>query len=52
MVELFKFLLADKAHVALITDSHDVLNILICHRVVKMISEDPLQVLRPDLKLP
>ena len=44
IVEFFEFAKSDVSDAVFVTNSHDVLNILICHRVVEIFGEDLLEV--------
>ena len=43
-VKPLKITVADLAGVASVAFSHDILNVLLCHWVIKMVSEDTLQI--------
>ena len=48
VVELLEFLEGDRACVVFVASCHDIRDILLCHRVVKVVSKDLLEVVRLD----
>ena len=48
IVELFELLEGYRSRVVLVTSSHDISDILLCHRMIQIVSEDLLEVIWLD----